>query len=75
LRNGGQPLWHPVEPDEPSDLLDEVGLAAEIPPEGGNGSPQPSVFPLDLAPQRLQTFSRLIRLHGHAKQEFGPAEP
>src|SRR5215218_8072871 len=53
LGNGGQPLWHSVEPDEPSDLLDEICLAAKIPPEGGNGSPQPSVLPLDLAPQGL----------------------
>src|SRR5215204_4424468 len=75
LRNGRQPLWHSVEPDEPADLLDEVCLAAEIPPEGGNGSPQSSVLSLDLAPQGLQTSGRLIHLHGHAEQELGPAEP
>src|SRR5215207_11342514 len=75
LGNGRQPLWHSVEPDEPSDLLDEVCLPAEIPPEGGNGSPQPSVLPLDLATQGLQTSGRVIHLNGHAEQELGPAEP
>src|SRR5215218_92161 len=75
LRNGGQRLWHSVEPDEPSDLLDEVCLAAEIPPEGGNGGPQSSVLPLDHAPQGFQTSGRLIHLYGHAEQELGPAEP